>query len=150
MFGAGALLLLAVTLCACGPSAETAGYDRIGTVGTDVLFARVEHESDGDYVAVLLRDQDGRELCNARSPLMTIRQVPAVCDGTTPDAFVYVSQEAKHGPTPSLCRADGEPAAVHRLKTDAAWAADFVVEVERPGGEESSFIGFCAPGAALD
>ena len=36
-----------------------------------MLYAKVGHESDGDYAAVLLHTKDGDTHCNSLGPLIT-------------------------------------------------------------------------------
>ena len=111
------------------------GYQRIGAAGTDVLYARIAHESDGDYVAVLVRTASGDTVCDGRGPLMADERPAAVCDGGSPDVYVYVTQTAKGVPSPRLCREDGGAVAATRLRTDEMWSADFIVSVDRSGAQ---------------
>ncbi|MCA1984735.1 hypothetical protein [Nocardioides nematodiphilus] len=100
-----------------------------------MLSAKVDHENDGEYVDVRLRDEAGNLLCDGRGPLMTAQQTPAVCDGASTNAYVYVGQQPKRGVTAPMCRESGEPIALPRLATASKWAADFVLWVDRSGDD---------------
>jgi hypothetical protein len=140
------VLLVALVCAACsGRPSVPHGYHRIGAAGSDVLYGRLTHESDGDYIAVLVRSESGAILCDARGPVMTTKRPGAICDEGTPDAHVYVTQTAKGDPSPRLCRQDGGAVAATRLRTDEAWVADFIVSVDRSGGQPAIVI----PCAAL-
>jgi hypothetical protein len=130
------VLCLAILSAGCsGRPSVPDGYHRIGAAGSDVLYARVAHENDGDYVAVLVRTGSGDTVCVGRGPLMADKTPGAVCDGGSPDVYVFVTQTAKGDPSPRLCREDGGTVAVTRLRTDETWPADFVVSVDRSGAQ---------------
>ena len=115
--------------------------DRSRGQRSDVLYAKVAHDSDGDYADVLLRAKDGDTLCDARGPLMTgATQGFAICDGGSPEAYVYVAQTSKTEPAAQLCRQDGQAVAAERLRTDGTWPADFSVSVDRSGDQFPSVV----------
>jgi hypothetical protein len=140
-----ALALATILTAACsGPASVPPDYHRIGAAGSDVLYAKVAHESDGDYADVLLRTRDGDTLCDARGPLMMdAAQGFAICDGGSPEVYVYVAQTSKTGPATQLCRQDDQAVAAERLRTDGTWPADFTVSVDR-SGDQFSFVLACS------
>ena len=87
--GASAVVAFALaaglTPACSGPASVPPDYHRIGAAGTDVLYAKITRESDGDYADVLLRTTDGDTLCDARGPLMTdAARGFAICSDQTP------------------------------------------------------------------
>lgn len=142
-----ALALATGLTAACSrPSPVPPGYHRIGAAGSDVLYAKVGHESDGDYAAVLLHTKDGDTHCNSLGPLITdAEQSFVMCDGRTPEVHFYVAQTSKTAPDAELCLQDGRAVVAKRLRTDETWPVDFTVSVDRSGG---SYV-FVVPCSAL-
>lgn len=137
---ASAIVVLALatmmTAACSGPAAVPPDYHRIGAAGSDVLYAKIAHESDGDWADVLVRSKDGDTLCNARGPLMTgADHGIALCSDETPGVYVYVAQTSKTDPANQLCRQNGQPVVAQRLTTDKSWHADFIVSVDRSDNE---------------
>ena len=140
---ASAVVALTTMLAAgcSGPTSVPPDYLRIGVAGSDVLYAKIAHESDGDYADVLLRDKDGDTLCDARGPLMTdATRGFAICDGSSPQLYVYVAQTSKSEPAAHLCRPDGQAVSAEWVRTDETWPADFTVLVDRSGEPSASVV----------